>query len=39
MTLFAKSAKEEGGGDSENSTKKSAISDEMHLWMTLLTFY
>ena len=32
--IFAKSAKAEGGGGSEDSGKKSAISDEMHLWMT-----
>ena len=40
--FFAKSLKEEGRGGSENSGKKSAISDEMHWWMTLralLNFY
>ena len=30
-----KSAKDEGGGGPKNCEKKSAILDEMHLWMTL----
>ena len=33
LKVFAKFAKEERGGVLENSRKKYAISDKLHLWM------